>query len=152
MKLFSPAFLHEALIPSKFTCDGKNVSPELHIEDVPLEAKSLVLIMEDPDVPEFVREDRLWVHWVIFNIPPEVTALAEDCTPPGVLGTGTGGKPFYQGPCPPDREHRYFFKLYALDCELNLLAGASKDRVEKAMQGHVLAETHLMGRYTTQNS
>ncbi len=147
MQLSSPAFENGGQIPSKFTCDGENVSPELRISGVPAAAKSLVLIMDDPDVPEFVRKDKMWVHWVVFNMPTDVAVLPEDGTPPGTPGKGTGGKLVYQGPCPPDREHRYFFKLYALDSELDLPEGATKPQVEHAMHGRILAQTELMGRY-----
>ena len=147
MKLTSPAFTENGKIPSKFTCDGKNVNPELRISNVPKEAKTLVLIMDDPDVPAFIRKEQMWDHWVVFNIPPTTTEIPENTLPPGVPGKNTGGDPGYQGPCPPDREHRYFFKLYALDRELSLPKGSTKQEVERAMQGHILAETHLMGRY-----
>jgi len=147
MKLTSRAFKEGEKIPSKYTCDGQEVSPPLSIEGVPVQAKSLALIMDDPDVPEFVRKDRMWVHWVLFNMTPETKELKENGEPPGVLGKNTGGSSSYQGPCPPDREHRYFFKLYALDTELPLSKGATKEDVEKAMQGHILAEAKLMGRY-----
>ena len=109
MKLTSPAFQHNGVIPSKHTCDGKNIRPELVIADVPKEAASLVIIMEDPDVPEFVRKDRMWDHWVQFNIPPTTNRIPEEGKVPGVAGKNTNGKLGYQGPCPPDREHRYIF-------------------------------------------
>ena len=147
MQLSSPAFEHEGKIPSLYTCEGKNINPPLEISDVPSKAKSLVLIMDDPDVPEFVRKDRMYVHWVVYDIPPITKEIAENSKPPGVSGIHTGGKPGYFGPCPPDREHRYFFKLYALDSLLNLPPSAAKQKVLDAMQGHILAQTELMGRY-----
>ncbi len=147
MQLKSPAFLPGGKIPSLYTCNGKDVRPELQISGVPSEAKSLVLIMDDPDVPSFVRQDRMWVHFVLFNIPPKTTHLPSEGALPGVLGVNTGGSLGYQGPCPPDREHRYFFKLYALDILLDLSEGASKEDLQSAMQGHVIASTELMGRY-----
>ncbi|MES2121427.1 MAG: YbhB/YbcL family Raf kinase inhibitor-like protein [Chlamydiota bacterium] len=147
MELKSSAFTPSGKIPAKFSCDGENISPELLISGVPAEAKSLVLIMDDPDVPESVRQERMWDHWVVFNIPPETKRIPENTEPPGVGGKNTGGDLGYQGPCPPDREHRYFFKLYALDCKLDLAQGATKKEVEQAMEDHVLAETQLMGRY-----
>lgn len=147
MQLTSPAFAHEGMIPARHTCDGANVNPPLAINGVPPGTVSLVLIMDDPDVPKNLRADGMWDHWLVFNIPPELTAITEDREPPGVPGTGTGGNREYYGPCPPDREHRYFFKLYALDCRLDLPAGASKPQIEAAMTGHILAEARLMGRY-----
>ena len=146
MRLFSTAFAQGANIPSKYTCDGDELSPPLRIEEVPEGTKSLVLLMEDPDVPPFVREDRLWIHWIVFNIPPHIREIAENVQPPGVLGAGTG-RLGYQGPCPPDREHRYFFKLFALDEQLSLKEGATKEALEKAMSGHILAQAEYMGRY-----
>jgi Raf kinase inhibitor-like YbhB/YbcL family protein len=148
MKLTSSAFANGEKIPSKFTCDGSNINPELFITEVPSEAKSLVLIMDDPDVPAYVRKDCMWDHWVVFNIPPHIGHIPENCHPPGITGNNTGGEANYQGPCPPDREHRYFFKLYALDTSLTLSKGATKKQVEEAMQGHILARTELIGRYT----
>jgi hypothetical protein len=119
----------------------------LEFHEIPSNAKSLVLLMDDPDVPSSVRSDQMWDHWVIFNIPPETKSLAEHTTPPGVQGKNTSGHNKYEGPCPPDREHRYFFKLYALDKKLDLLSGASKKEVEQAMKGHILREAQLIGRY-----
>ena len=147
MQLTSPAFQENGKIPSKFTCEGENINPALHISGVPSAAKSLVLIMDDPDVPPSVRKERMWDHWVVFNIPPTTTEIAENTQPDGTPGRNTGGGLNYQGPCPPDREHRYFFKLYALDCQLDLPKGSHKAEVERAMEGHVLAKTELMGRY-----
>jgi Raf kinase inhibitor-like YbhB/YbcL family protein len=147
MQLSSPAFKNKDKIPSQYTCDGTNINPELLISHVPSEAKSLVLIVDDPDVPPSVRKDRMWDHWVIFNIPPQTTHIAEDSQPQGIPGQNTDGELNYQGPCPPDREHRYFFKLYALDMLLDLPKGATKKQVEEAMEGHILAQTELMGRY-----
>lgn len=147
MKLTSPAFEHEGKIPVKYTCDGGNMNPPLTIADVPSGAKSLVLIMDDPDVPKHLRKDGMWDHWVVFNIPPGIREIKEGEEPQGTHGIGTGCNLNYMGPCPPDREHRYFFKLYALDTELSLPEKATKQQVEKAMEGHILAETQLMGRY-----
>lgn len=151
MKLESPTFEHEGSIPSTYTCDGENINPPLKISDVPLEAKSLVLIMDDPDVPKSLRPDGMWDHWLIWNIPPETKEIAEGEEPSGVIGKNTGGKFGYQGPCPPDREHRYFFKLYALDAMLDLPAETtSKADLEKVMEGHILEQAELMGRYNRQ--
>lgn len=147
MKLYSPVFSDGGNIPSHFTCEGENCNPELRISGVPHDAVTLVLIMDDPDVPEFVRKEKMYDHWVVFNIPPGTTKIEESTEPEGVLGKNTSGALGYIGPCPPDREHRYFFKLYALDCALSLPSGATKNEVEKAMHGHIIAQTQLMGRY-----
>ncbi|MBI2038287.1 MAG: YbhB/YbcL family Raf kinase inhibitor-like protein [Candidatus Magasanikbacteria bacterium] len=150
MELTSPVFKANEKIPAKYTCDGEGVSPPLQISGVPGGAKSLVLIMDDPDIPETVKKNygiEVWDHWVVFNIPVEVTTIAEGTNPPGVLGKNTRGNIAYGGPCPPDREHRYFFKLYALDVVLDLPAGSTKAEVEKAVEGHVLEKSELIGRY-----
>ncbi|ADH84872.1 YbhB/YbcL family Raf kinase inhibitor-like protein [Desulfurivibrio alkaliphilus] len=147
MQLTSSAFSPNGVIPVRYTCDGDNVNPPLAIAGVPAAAVSLVLIMDDPDVPKKLRADGMWDHWIVFNIPPDLAKIEEGAEPPGVRGIGTGGNHDYHGPCPPDREHRYFFKLYALDCRLDLPAGATKTRVEAAMAGHILAQAELMGRY-----
>lgn len=151
MKLESAAFEHEGVIPSKYTCDGENISPPLRIADVRGEVKSLALIMDDPDVPKNLRPDGMWDHWLVWNIPPETTEIPEGQKPAGVVGKNTGGSFGYRGPCPPDREHRYFFKLYALDTMLDLSPEmATKTDLEEAMEGHTLERTELMGRYNRQ--
>lgn len=147
MQLTSRVFKEGGIIPSTYTCEGKNISPPLEISGVPKEARSLVLIMEDPDVPVSIRPDRMWDHWILFNLAPTLTKIEEDTTPPSIAGKTTFGSNRYGGPCPPDAEHRYFFKLYALDCKLDLKAGATKKEVEKAMKGHILTQCQLMGRY-----
>ncbi len=147
MKLSSSAFRNGGLIPSIYTCEGKNINPPLEISEVPKLAKSLVLIMDDPDVPKTLRPSGIFDHWVITDIPPDTTHIKEHSTPPGVEGKNTSGKKGYFGPCPPDREHRYFFKLYALDKMLHLPAGKTKDEVEKAMRGHILEQCELLGLY-----
>ena len=147
MKLTSTAFEQGGKIPSKYTCDGQNINPPLEISGIPAQTKSLALIMDDPDVPEWVRKDRMYVHWVIVDMPPATQKIPENSTPPGTVGRNTAGKSIYTGPCPPDREHRYFFKLYALDIQLKLDSSATKEQVEKTMAGHILAQTELMGRY-----
>lgn len=149
MKLSSPAFGHNSNIPSKYTCDGKNINPPLTITNVPPSTKSLVLIMDDPDIPLFVKEKfniQIWDHWIVFNIAPTTTEIKEDSLP-GIAGKSTNGMNSYGGPCPPDGEHRYFFKLYALDTMLNLKAGATQREVEIAMSGHILERAELVGRY-----
>ena len=130
MKLTSSGFENEGKIPSKYTCDGKNTNPPLTIAEVPKGTKSLALIMDDPDVPKNIRKDGVWDHWIVFNIPPDLTEIKEGKEPQGTHGLGTGNNTEYYGPCPPDREHRYFFKLYALDCKLELLEKATKRDVE----------------------
>ena len=140
--LKSSAFENMGQIPSKYTCDEENRNPVFEISGVNAEAKSLVLIMDDPDAPTGT-----WDHWVKFNIPPTVSGIDEGIEPEGISGKGTSGNFEYKGPCPPDREHRYFFKLYSLDSELNLPEGSSKREVEDAMEGHVLQSTELVGLY-----
>ncbi len=148
MKLTSSAFKHEESIPTQYTCDGANISPPLTISDIPSNTKSLVLIMDDPDVPKYIREDQMWDHWIVFNIPPNTTQIEEGKEPSGQHGLGTGKTLSYYGPCPPDGEHRYFFKLFALDSQLTLADKSTKKQVEEAMEGHVLAKAELMGVYS----
>ncbi len=147
MKLTSSVFENEGSIPAKYTCDGANVNPPLQISDVPSETKSLVLIMDDPDVPKHIREDGMWDHWVAFNIPPDTREIPEGREPEGTKGLGTNGSTGYFGPCPPDREHRYFFRVYALDTTLDLPEGTDKVTVEREMTTHVIDRDYLMGRY-----
>lgn len=144
MKIESAAFGHNQAIPSKYTCDGQNVNPPLTFSDVPSDAKSLVLINDDPDAPAGT-----WVHWTVWNISSQTTEIAEDSVPQGsVEGVTSFGKPGYGGPCPPSGTHRYFFKLYALDTTLDLDQSATKQDLEKAMEGHILAEASLIGLYS----
>ncbi len=150
MKLTSSVFEHNGKIPSKYTCDGDNVSPPLEISEVPAEAKSLVLIMDDPDIPDFAKEKfkiQVWDHWVVFNIPVDTKIIPEAENPKGILGRNTRGVNAYGGPCPPDKEHRYFFRLYALDIMLNLGEGVSKSDVLSAIEGHILDKAELIGTY-----
>ncbi|MBU0458194.1 YbhB/YbcL family Raf kinase inhibitor-like protein [Patescibacteria group bacterium] len=147
MELTAPAFANNGKIPSKFTCDGENINPALSFDDVPAQAQSLVLIMDDPDVPKSIREDGMWDHWVVFNIPPHTQGVNENGQPDGVAGSNTRGDLSYGGPCPPDREHRYFFKLYALDSELDLPEGSTKAEVEEGMRDHIIGEAELVGLY-----
>lgn len=147
----SSAFGSMGPIPSKHTCDGRDISPELSWSGVPSSAKSLVLICDDPDAPMGT-----WVHWVCYDIPVSVTSLSEAVPGNGELVTGgTQGlndfkKIGYGGPCPPSGTHRYFFKLYALDTTLDLHSGRPKSSVVKAMKGHILAEAELVGTYSRQ--
>src|SRR3989338_10410540 len=150
MKITSPKFENGKKIPEEYTCDSKNISPPLEISGVPKEAKSLVLIMEDPDVPKSVRADGMWNHWIKFNLPPNLTAIEEGKDPSGVSGINTSGNLKYVPPCPPDREHRYFFYLYSLDASLDLKEGATKTEVLSALEGHILQKTELVGLYNRQ--
>lgn len=142
MKITSPVFENNKTIPSKYTCDGEDINPPLEIFNVLKGAQGLVLIMDDPDAPVGI-----WDHWIVFNIPPDTKKIKEGAEPEGVHGMGTSNNLKYHGPCPPGRQHRYFFKLYALDIKLNLLEGATKKEVEKAMEGHILDKTELIGLY-----
>lgn len=145
LKLTSPAFQNNGNIPSKYTCMGNDTNPELRIEGVPKEAKSLVLIMDDPDAIK--PAGKVWDHWIIFNIPVNTKIIPEGKEPEGIHGLGTSNNLKYHGPCPPDGQHAYIFKLYALDNNLGLEEGSTKQQVEKAMQGHILAQTKLVGLY-----
>ena len=150
MKIASPVFKNNGKIPEKYTCDGINISPPLEFSDIPKNAKSLALIMDDPDIPDFVKQKfkiEVWDHWILFNIPSNTNKIEEGKNPEGILGVNTSKKPSYQGPCPPDKKHRYFFKFYALDIILNLKEGATKKEVEKAMKNHVLEQAILIGLY-----
>ena len=140
MKLTSPAFEHNKSIPKKFTCQGRDINPELIIEGTPAGTKSLALIMDDPDAPMGT-----WVHWVVYNIKP-VSLIAENSVP-GKQCLNNFRRESYGGPCPPSGTHRYFFKIYALDTELNLPGGATKGVLEQAMQGHILDKAELIGLY-----
>jgi Raf kinase inhibitor-like YbhB/YbcL family protein len=143
MKITSSAFQQGGNMPSKFSCDGSNTSPPLQISDVPTEAKSLVLIVDDPDAPS-----GLFTHWAVWNISPQTTTIGEGSTPKGVQGTNDFGKSGYGGPCPPSGTHRYYFKVFALDRELDLPVGAKRSHLESAIKGHVIAQGELMGRYS----
>jgi len=146
MHLSSPVFASGEMIPKKYGRDFENVNPPLTIGDVPGGTKSLVLIVEDPDVFA-VAGIPVWDHWVVFNIPPDIREIPEAWVLTGVRGKGTRGELEYGGPRPPDREHRYFFLLYALDTLLELPDGSSKAEVFEAMQGRVLEKAELMGRF-----
>jgi Raf kinase inhibitor-like YbhB/YbcL family protein len=143
MKITSSAFQEGGIIPSKFTCDGADSSPALQIADIPSTAKSLALVVDDPDAPS-----GLFTHWVVWNISPQTATVGEGSTPKGVHGTNDFGKSGYGGPCPPSGTHRYFFKVFALDRELDLPAGAKRSQLDAAMKGHVVAQGELMGRYS----
>ena len=139
-------------IPAKYTCEGGDVSPPLTWAGVPPSAKSLVLIVDDPDAPDPAAPRMTWVHWVVYNLPTTTTSLAESQSSTSLpRGAKTGlndwKKPDYGGPCPPVGRHRYFFKLYALDVMLADLGRPSRGEVEKAMQGHVVGTAELVGTY-----
>lgn len=146
ISITSPSFQAGGDIPTKFTCNGTNVSPELQISSVPNETKSVVLIVDDPDAPR-----GLFTHWIVWNIDPKTTRVAENSAPTaGVQGTNDFGKRNYGGPCPPSGTHRYFFKIFALDIKLESKPGARRAELDAAMRGHVLAQGELMGRYSHQ--
>lgn len=156
MKLTSLAFQEGQFIPSKFTCDGDDINPGLIISDVPSNAKSLALIMDDPDAPRGT-----WVHWTVWDITPFTEEIEENNVPirapyepgtpgtpqPAIEGITDFGRSGYGGPCPPSGTHRYFFKLYALDTMLNLKQDATKKDLENAMKGHIIAQAQLIGLY-----
>lgn len=144
MHLTSSAWQEGGSIPEQYTCDGEDVSPPLAVSGVPEGAQSLVLIVDDPDAP---RGD--WVHWTVWNIAPETAEIAQSSVPAeAVEGMTDFGQPGWGGPCPPSGEHRYQFKLYALDARLDLPSTARKADIEKAMEGHILEQTVLVGRYS----
>jgi Raf kinase inhibitor-like YbhB/YbcL family protein len=144
MKISSSAFQEGGGIPSKFTCDGSDKSPPLRIEQIPGEAKSLALIADDPDAPS-----GLFTHWIVWNIDPKTSEIVEGSVPSGaVQGQNDFGKSGYGGPCPPPGMHRYFFKIFALDRQLDLPAGAKRAKLDSVMKGHVIAQGELMGRYS----
>jgi Raf kinase inhibitor-like YbhB/YbcL family protein len=148
MIIASPAFTEGNMLPAKYTCDGQDISPPLEWKNVPTGTKSLALIHDDPDAPMGT-----WVHWVAYNILPNITKLDENVKPEKVFkngmrqGNNDWPKIGYGGPCPPSGTHRYYFKLYALDTMLDLRPGATKAQVLQAMKGHILAEAQLMGKY-----
>jgi Raf kinase inhibitor-like YbhB/YbcL family protein len=148
IKITSSAFADGGMIPAKYTCDGADISPPLQWDAVPEGTKTIALINDDPDAPMGT-----WVHWVLYNLPANVKELAENVPPDKTLPNGAkqGITDFrkigYGGPCPPGGTHRYFFKLYALDTEIDLDAGADKEQLLKAMEGHILGKGQLIGKY-----
>jgi Raf kinase inhibitor-like YbhB/YbcL family protein len=140
MRISSPDFGNNQFIPASFTCDGEDINPSLVIEDIPKEAKSLALIVDDPDAPMGT-----WVHWVVYDIP--VTNRIEQNSIPGKQGINDFRRKDYGGPCPPSGTHRYFFKIYALDRIFNLKEGISKEALEEVMLGHILDKAELVGLY-----
>jgi Raf kinase inhibitor-like YbhB/YbcL family protein len=147
--LIESVFESQQPIPAKYTCDGENVSPPLRLLQIPQGAKSLVLIVDDPDAPHGT-----FVHWIVWNLPPHLKEIAEGAeefsqfTPPPLQGTNGFKKAYYQGPCPPPgKAHHYHFKLYALNGQLTLPEGSTKQEVEKAMQGLIIEKAELVGTY-----
>ena len=150
MIITSNGFTHNSLIPSRFTCDGANISPPLAWANVPANAKSLVLIVDDPDAPDPAAPQRIWVHWLLYNLPPTSTGLPEQVAtlPANTLeGLNDWKRTGYGGPCPPIGRHRYFHKLYALDVIFPNLNQPTKSTLEQAMQGHILMQAELIGLY-----
>lgn len=150
MTLTSSAFVEGSTLPEKYTCEGTDISPPLQWSGVPKEAKSLALIVDDPDAPDPAAPKITWVHWVLYNIPPNVTNFAEDIgsLPAGTCeGVNDWERTGYSGPCPPVGCHRYCFKLYALDTLFDIQSPPTKAQLAKAMQGRVLAEATLVATY-----
>jgi len=151
LQLTSDAFLNGQSIPAKYACTGRNISPALTWNEPPAGTQSFALIMDDPDAPMGT-----WVHWVLFNIPADVRSLQEDLPVTGknidpnafYVGKNSSGNTRYDGPCPPGGTHRYYFKLYALDTILSRLPGATKEQVLKETEGHILAQSELMGTFS----
>lgn len=143
MKIYSPAFKNEENIPEKYTCDGENINPPLFIEEVPSEAKSLALIVDDPDSPSGT-----WIHWTLWNISPTIKEIRDNSVPVGTIeGVTSFQNVGYGGPCPHKGVHRYFFKLYALDYSPELSAGSDIKSLEAAISNHILAEANFYGLY-----
>ena len=157
LMLGSKTFTAGGEIPSKYTCEGLDISPELAWHGTPAATRSLVLIVDDPDAPDPAAPKMTWVHWLLYNLPPDAHELPEAVThghlPPGTLeGLNDWKRTGYGGPCPPIGRHRYFHKLYALDVVLSGLGTPSKTALEAAMQGHVIAQAELMGTYQKRSS
>ena len=150
LQIYSPAFENDGIIPGRYTCEGADISPPLEWSGVSAEAKSLVLIVDDPDAPDPKAPKMTWVHWVVYDIPPTVKGFEEGVQylPAGTQeGLNDWNRTGYGGPCPPIGRHRYFFKLYTLDTMLEFSHIPTKPEVEAAMQGHVLQAAELMGTY-----
>ena len=152
LSLASTAFEHQGDIPPLYTCDGKDISPPLQWSGIPQGVRSLALIVDDPDAPDPARPRRTWVHWILYNLPATATELPEDVRPRDLpagahQGLNDSNRIGYGGPCPPIGKHRYFFKLYALDIILPEVDKMTKAQLEKAMQGHIMAQTELVGLY-----
>jgi Raf kinase inhibitor-like YbhB/YbcL family protein len=143
MKISSPSFNSGEKIPKKYTCEGPNISPPLNFSDVPANTKSFVLMVEDQDA-----EAKPWVHWLVFNIPPSTRKFEEDSIAPGATQGLCNGNTFgYEGPCPPENEHSYLFRLYALDIRLTIPDASDRKVVLREMEGHIISEATLIGLY-----
>jgi hypothetical protein len=143
MTIASPAFGNCQMIPKIYTCDGENINPALNFSNIPKRAKSLALIVDDPDAPAGT-----WTHWIVFNIRPTTKKIEQNSVPAGsTLGTTSFGKPEYGGPCPPSGTHRYFFKLYALDTTLKADTKTTETALVNEMQGHILDQAQIVGLY-----
>lgn len=156
LTISSPVFAANGSIPAVYTCEGKDVSPALEWSGVPAGTKSLALIVDDPDAPDPAAPKMTWVHWVLYNIPPDVSGLAEAVAPKNLpLGTLEGTNDWkrtgYGGPCPPIGCHRYYFKLHALDTTLPDLKHPTKAALLKAMDGHILEQAEVVGTYQKVN-
>ena len=152
LTITSSSFSHNGTIPARHTCDGPDISPALTWTDIPDGTKSLVLIVDDPDAPDPAAPKMTWVHWVLYNLPPNINGLPEGVEaknlPSGTLqGINDWSRTGYGGPCPPVGSHRYFHKLYALNTILQDVKNSTKAILEKAMQGHVIAQAELIGHY-----
>jgi len=150
MSITSTAFPHNGEIPTRYTCEGDDIAPPLSFDGVPRTAKSLALIVDDPDAPDPKAPKITWVHWVLVGMPTSATGLPEGGKPfpPGTReGKNSWNRTGYGGPCPPIGRHRYFFKLYALDTDLPELKSPTKDQLESAMKGHIIAQAELIGTY-----
>ncbi|MDH4359082.1 MAG: YbhB/YbcL family Raf kinase inhibitor-like protein [Candidatus Berkelbacteria bacterium] len=144
MEITSSAFQEGGAIPAKYSCKGENISPDLKIEGIPAEAKSLALIIDDPDAPA-----GLWTHFLLANIDPSTSTISEDSIPEGaIIGANSSGEAKYDGPCPPSGTHRYYFKIFALDRTLELKSGFSRRELEEAMERHILAQGQLIGKFS----
>jgi Raf kinase inhibitor-like YbhB/YbcL family protein len=150
MRITSPAFHHQGSIPRHYTCEGADISPALAIAAVPAGTQRLALIVDDPDAPDPAAPKMTWVHWVLYDLPPDTESLAEGVVSSSVYaldGLNDWKQTGYRGPCPPIGRHRYFFKLYALDRPLGDLQRPTSARLQRAISGHVVAEATLMGTY-----
>jgi len=156
LQIHSPAFSDGGGIPSKYTCEGDDISPPLELQGIPGEARSLVLIMDDPDPPDPAAPRMTWVHWLLYNLPVDISGLPEGVTAADLPGGTQEGlndwkRTGYGGPCPPIGRHRYFHKLYALDTVLEGLDKPTKGQLESAMEGHILSQGQLIGTYRKQH-
>ncbi len=144
MQIYSDVFEESQHIPSKYACDGQGINPPLMITNVPGETKSLVLIVDDPDAP-----GGTFTHWLVWNIPGDLSNIKEDSVPEGALeGMNDGGDVGYYPPCPPEGAHRYFFRVYALDSFLDIEVGAERNKLEQIIDGHILDQAELIGLYS----